>query len=152
MAIELTTATEEQLKGIYSTFQIPSLMTVFPQGSFNLTSSGIHISTVSGTQQYGEILDFNGCKNIRIANFNITVGTGDITTILNASQLESLEDVGTLTSIKLSKQNLSDTEINKLFTDLPSTTKTATIDVSVNPGSATCDPTIATAKGYTVVT
>ena len=29
---------------------------------------------------------------------------------------------------------------------------TTTINVASNPGSATCDPTIATAKGYTVVT
>jgi hypothetical protein len=41
--------------------------------------------------------------------------------------------------------------INSLFTQLPITIETATINVSGNPGAATCNPTIATGKGYTVV-
>jgi hypothetical protein len=54
--------------------------------------------------------------------------------------------------MRYSYANLTATAINQLFTDLPPTTKTATISVANNTGSATCDPTIATSKGYIVVT
>lgn len=44
--------------------------------------------------------------------------------------------------------NLNATELNRIFTALPIMTKE--IKVSSNPGYATCDITIATAKGWTV--
>lgn len=71
--------------------------------------------------------------------------------IRNAAFLTSLEDNGTLISLKMNS-SVSSVVIDSLFTQLPPTTKTATIDVAGNPGAATCDPTIATSKGYIVVT
>lgn len=50
-----------------------------------------------------------------------------------------------------SYNNLSAAALNQLFTDL-APTETGVLLVNDNPGSATCDPTIATAKGYIVVT
>lgn len=41
--------------------------------------------------------------------------------------------------------------INQLFTDLEPNLNNTTLDVRNNLGSATCDPTIATAKGYIVL-
>lgn len=72
--------------------------------------------------------------------------------IRNAVLLINLEDLGTSQAMDASSIGLTDTVIDDLFTQLPPTTKTATINVSSNPGAATCDPTIATAKGYTVIT
>jgi hypothetical protein len=77
---------------------------------------------------------------------------GVVNTVRNANLLTFLEDVGTAPSLFLGGFGLTENAINDLFTQLPLTTKTATINVNNNPGSATCDPTIATAKGYTVVT
>jgi hypothetical protein len=76
----------------------------------------------------------------------------NITTFRNANFLISLKDLGTQRALNLSSSNMSAVTINSLFSQLPITTETATIGVSSNPGSATCDPTIATAKGYTVIT
>jgi hypothetical protein len=45
---------------------------------------------------------------------------------------------------------LSASAINALFSGLGNAA--GSLNVSNNPGSATCNPTIATAKGYTVVT
>jgi hypothetical protein len=73
------------------------------------------------------------------------------TSIKNVQLLQSLKDIGTELAVDL-RGNLTAELIDQFFTDLPSTTKTATIRVNTNPGAATCDPTIATAKGYTVVT
>lgn len=53
-------------------------------------------------------------------------------------------------NINLSYQNLSTSEINRIFTALPSGVTARTINVTNNPGYATCDKTIATAKGWTV--
>ena len=76
-----------------------------------------------------------------------------ITGFLNVSLLSELEDRGTqVQGARLSNGNLTTEVIDSFFTQLPPTIKTATIKVSNNPGSATCDPTIATAKGYTVIT
>lgn len=74
-----------------------------------------------------------------------------ITEFKNAGLLSVLENAGTTSALTFINNGLTDSIINDLFTQLPPTTKTATINVSNNPGAATCDPTIATAKGYTVV-
>jgi len=56
---------------------------------------------------------------------------------------------GSSPQIDLRYNSLSNTEIDRIFTALPSVTG-KTIVVKGNPGAATCTPTIATAKGWTV--
>ena len=100
--------------------------------------------------------DFLGLGDPTLAKMAIRLGEFSATpytiTFRNVNLLTNLEDAGTTSAFIARYGNLTATAINQLFTDLPLTTKTATINVSNNPGSATCDPTIATAKGYTVVT
>lgn len=57
---------------------------------------------------------------------------------------------GTSPQIDIRWNSLSATTIDAIFTALPVVVG-KTIDVSGNPGSATCTPTIATAKGWTVI-
>jgi len=54
------------------------------------------------------------------------------------------------TVINLSYNNFGTTEINRIFSSLPAAVGSQTITISSNPGYATCDKTIATAKGWTV--
>lgn len=68
----------------------------------------------------------------------------------NAHLLTSLQDAGTSTALVLTGCSLSKQAIDELFTALPTTTVTVTLDVSSNPGAATCVTSIATNKGYTV--
>jgi hypothetical protein len=79
-------------------------------------------------------------------------GTVPITIIRNAQFLKSVRDQGTVSGISLQNNTYSATVLNNFFTDIPSTLLVCTIDVRNNPGAATCNPTIATAKGYTVIT
>lgn len=58
---------------------------------------------------------------------------------------------GSSPQIDFSYNSLSATEIDRIFTALPTVTG-KTIVVKGNPGAATCTPTIATAKGWTVTT
>jgi len=82
---------------------------------------------------------------------SLTLGVKSIVQIKNANLLTNLEDAGTLTALILHSNSLTASEINSLFTQLPKTTKTATINISNNPGTATCNTSIATSKGYTVI-
>ena len=82
----------------------------------------------------------------------VVLAAGAVTTIRNAQLLTGLKDVGTQSAVVLGPSlGLTDTLINSFFTQLPATILTATIVVAGNPGALTCDPTIATAKGYSVV-
>ena len=105
---------------------------------------------------WGKILDFRvyggQFKGIDVTEItSLLGGTRDVETVLGADQLTNIRDAGTAIAFNIANHQLSESEINKIFTELPATTRTATINVSGNPGAATCDPSIATAKGYTVV-
>jgi hypothetical protein len=124
-----------------------------PNGTTPINSNSQGIFFINDT------VDFRGAGqprrvlNITLLRNSVYVGAGAITTIRNAQLLTDLEDVGTQFAVYLhSTLGLTATVINSFFTQLPPTTKTATIDVRSNPGAATCDPTIATSKGYTVIT
>jgi hypothetical protein len=82
---------------------------------------------------------------------SLTLGQRSIAQIKNANLLTNLEDVGTLSALILHSNSLTAIEINSLFAQLPKTTKTATINISNNSGTATCNTSIATSKGYTVI-
>lgn len=93
-------------------------------------------------------------KTINLAGTILKTFSGgvNVTNIRNGVLLKSLENAGTANALDLTSYGLSTEVINSLFTQLPSTTKTATINVASNPGSTFCNPTIATSKGYTVLT
>lgn len=55
-------------------------------------------------------------------------------------------------NIDIRYNSLSNTEIDRIFTELPTVVVSRTIYVASNVGSATCDPTIATAKNWIVIT
>lgn len=77
----------------------------------------------------------------------------------NQSQLTSLrllnngagQYAGTSPQINVSYTSMDATALNQLFTDLPTITS-KTISVVGCPGAATCNTSIATAKGWTVTT
>ena len=52
--------------------------------------------------------------------------------------------------VVITRAQLSKEEIDRIFTALPTVTSATTINVTINPGYATCDKTIAQAKGWTV--
>jgi hypothetical protein len=71
-------------------------------------------------------------------------------TFSNAYNLRRIEGGNIPITFTISGCNFEATEIDELFTDLP-TVSGKTVTVSNNPGSATCTTTIATSKGWTVV-
>jgi hypothetical protein len=77
----------------------------------------------------------------------LTFNSRRIRKINNAAQMVG---TGYTSTINLSLNNLDATELDAIYTALPSLTGSATINVSSNPGTGADDPTIATAKGWTV--
>jgi len=106
---------------------------------------------------YGNVeVDFVGLgkalKTINSLTFGFSIGAGNtLIKIRNAQFLINLEDLGTTSAFNPGTE-MSSEVINDFFTQLPSTNKTVTLNVSGTTGAATCDPSIATAKGYTVIT
>lgn len=125
-------------------------MIMYPDATFQDLSSSY--APVPVNPYVGEF-DYLGHGNPAIIrNFLTYTNLGEITVIRNAVLLKSLEDNGTREAIDFRGNDLTVEQIDKFFTELPSTSKTATLNVSNNPGAATCDATIATSKGYTVIT
>jgi len=122
------------------------LLFLLPEAKFNFLNGSI---TMLSGNSHGSVADFKvfGPYLERIVLNGIT----SITTFKNVSFLTEVRNIGTDIAISLNGMGLSAATINQFFTDLPTTTKTATINVASNTGSAACTPSIATAKGYIVV-
>jgi len=117
--------------------------------SVSPTSQGLSPRTSPTSSAYTTI-DTLGCGNPqRIRFFNIGDPT-QVNLIRNAQLLDNVQDQGTQPGIYIANAQLSTIALNNFFTELPSTSVVCTITASGNPGSATCNPTIATAKGYIV--
>jgi hypothetical protein len=97
-------------------------------------------------------IDFLGMGNpVNIKQFNVGINGSYIDKLMNGQLLKSVKNQGTAEAIIIRACQLSATALNDFFTQLPVTTAVATINAQTNPGSATCNPTIATSKGYTVI-
>jgi len=125
---------------------------VYKNVTNHFTIYSTHISNEYATNEFNAVLLgylVNRLFIVEPRNLN------SVTNVRNLHLLISLKDVGTQKAFDLSgygNKNASAETINKIFTQLPSTTNVATIDVRHQPGSLTCNPTIATSKGYTVIT
>lgn len=130
------------------------LFILYPDATFgfNTTSfSGESTVTVNSDSR----INFKGLgRPDKTVTFNLVSAASprNILGFENAHLLTSLEDVGTTKALMFSNNAISEQSLESLYSQLPPTTKTATINVSGNPASATADSTIATNKGYTVVT
>jgi hypothetical protein len=118
---------------------------------WNVSGGGIQQSSLLGGGAIA--VDFVGVGANKINIFAIgSVSINSQTIFRNAVLLANIKNEGTTNALNLINSQFSATSLNSLFTQLPITINTSTIDVRNNPGAATCDPTIATAKGYTVIT
>jgi hypothetical protein len=94
---------------------------------------------------------FSGCSSLLTSEFsscaNITTSTAAFAGCRNLSRLIM---TGMRVGFTISGCNLTTEALNNLFTSLGTASGSQTIIVTGNPGAATCDTTIATAKGFSV--
>lgn len=88
-------------------------------------------------------VEFTDLSNCTIANNLFGNSAGNVKRLITPNLTVSLD---------ARENNLDATAINDWFTSLGTAAGTQTVNVSDNPGSATCDTTIATAKGWIVIT
>jgi len=125
-----------------------------------LSLEGNNLTTFSGT-------GLSALRLLYLDDNNLTTfaGTGLsalINLYLNNNNLTSIDGAGMMLSYnsnqsgtypagsEFQNNSLSAAALNSFFTTLGNAS--GFLDVSGNPGSATCNPTLATAKGYTVLT
>ena len=116
-------------------------------GPFNLYSNMAEI-----IYDFDYVIDFSKINNVSMLCSFSTDWRLKLSDIIGSEFLTGIRDFGTYPALNFANSNISSVVIDKLFTELPITNKVATIDVSYNPGSSACDPSIATAKGYIVIT
>ena len=116
----------------------------------NLVTVG-NITTTSALTNIERIAD-NCSKLQRLVISDCSQVTNTNLALLVTRSINELILTGLTVGIDASQNSLSATAINNFFTSLGTASGSQTVNVSLNPGSATCDTTIATAKGFTVIT
>jgi len=96
---------------------------------------------------------FSNCYSLEEAEFSSCSAINTTTAAFNGCRsLRKLTMTGLTVGFSIAQCNLTAQAINDLFNSLGTAAGSQTIIVTGNPGAATCDTTIATAKGYTVTT
>lgn len=127
----------------------PLFFNIYPNARFYMGGTN---ATVFSIYSLGEIADLR-VYGKRLTNFIVSpIQAPMLTTILGAENLTGLRDEGTAPSVYLVGHPLTAETLDQFFTDLPETSLTASINITGTLGVGGCDPSIATAKGYTVIT
>ena len=85
---------------------------------------------------------FSNCANVTSASNILT----------DCSNLRKVVLPGMRLGFNISQSSMGAAGLNEMFASLGNASGTQVINISNNPGAATCDTSIATAKGFTVIT
>jgi hypothetical protein len=109
-------------------------------GTINLSPNLTSIQEMFFTTNVEEIVFLSSLANVTTAG-----GTA-----ITSRNLRKLVTPELTRGISIINANMSAAALNEFFTSLGTASGSQTIAVQGNPGSATCDTTIATSKGFTV--
>ncbi len=98
------------------------------------------------------IFDVIGFGNIVSKLKSFSFNGMNIATPKNFHLLISLQDRGTQLALNINSSDATKTILDAIFTQLPATTKVATIDIHYCPEGHFSNHGVATAKGYIVIT
>ena len=121
-------------------------------GGGNVYQSNVERVTIVGVANTSFAAMFASCYSLQsVPLLNTTNGTNFAAMFQNCSSLQSAALNGTRYSIDYSNAMLSPAELDAIYTALGTAAGAQTITVTGNWGTATDNPSIATAKGWTVV-
>lgn len=106
--------------------------------------------TTAGTTFTSMFQNCTALRNIPALDLAGATGAGTLNTIFNGICLGKCDVRNAKVSFSLVSSMLTAAELNRVYTNLASGVTAQTITVTGNIGNATDDPTIATAKGWTV--
>ena len=95
---------------------------------------------------------FNSCSSLRSlewVDFSMVTNVGSM--FLNTGNLGKLITPGCTIGIDITNNSMTASSLDDWFTSLGTANGAQTITITGNPGASTCDTTIATNKGFTVV-
>jgi len=93
---------------------------------------------------------FYSCNQLTsLPALNLTAVTNTTNAFLNMTAMTSCGVLNLKVTTSFASSNMGPTALNTLFGNL-ATVSSKTITVTGNPGAATCTPSIATGKGWTV--
>lgn len=125
-------------------------LTSFCNSCFNLFSIG-QITTSSSLSSLNS--SFVNCWRLTGVTISDCSGVSNTSnTFLNCRNLQNLILSGLTVGVSVVNANLGADAIDNFFTSLGTASGSQTVNVSGNVGAATCDTSIATSKGWTVVT
>lgn len=130
-------------------FPLVTTLANFQFSNFALEEIGVITTSGSLTSINNSFYDCRLIQDIEITNCSNVVTVGSA--FLNCNSLTRLILTGMTRGFTVDDCNMSATSINALFTSLGTASGAQTINVRRNAGSATCNTSIATAKGFTVV-
>ncbi len=108
------------------------------------TSSNLSLTNLNGTMAF--------CSSITSVNITLPASGVVLTSAFSGTvTIQHLILTGCKYGFNISNNEMSATALNDLFTSLGTAVGSQTITITGNPGASTCDTTIATAKGFTVV-
>ena len=136
---------------------LPNLTTATSMFLYCYALQSVNLPNLSNlTTATGMFLYCYALQSVNLPNLpNLTTATNMFGTTVESACLRSLRRLVTpdiTIGFALQYGAVQAEEINALFTSLGTASGAQTIDVRNQPGSATCDTSIATAKGYTVLT
>lgn len=115
----------------------------------SLTTTGIFTTSSSLTSLYQA---FYNCPKLNEIEFTECAGVTNTTnTFDNCFSLKRLILPNITVGFNIIDCALEAAELDELFTSLGTASGSQTINITRNPGAATCDTSIATAKGFTIV-
>lgn len=125
----------------------PTIAGIF-QECRNLRSIGTITTTAALTSINSAFRFCLKLENVTITNCSGVTDAGSA--FIFCGGLKDVILTGLTRSVDLSSNDMDATAINALFTSLGIAAGVQTVTVTGNPGAATCNPLIATAKGWTV--
>jgi surface protein len=133
---------------LFNTSSVTTMATMF-QNCFSLTS--VPLFDTSSVTNMSSML--NGCNSLAsvpaLVTTAVTSSTGFTNIFLNCNSLSRIEASDFRFTFSVANCKLSAAALDEIYTNLPTVTG-QTITVTGNYGIAGDDPTIATAKGWTV--
>ena len=94
---------------------------------------------------------FSNCTSLSIVSFTTTALTTTTNMFTSCISIQRTILTGLTRGVSLLNCQMSATELNSFFTALGTASGAQTITVTGNPGASTCNTSIATTKGFTVV-
>jgi hypothetical protein len=122
-------------------------LTSFCNGALNVRKVKL-ISSSNLLNLNQSFFDTPALEDLEITNCN---GVTTTNLFSNSRALKRLILTGLTRAVNISNQNHNASSLNAFFTSLGTASGTQNVTITGNPGAATCNQSIATAKGWTVI-